>query len=190
MYVIALCEHPAEAHLGKHTGSKFFNAQSGHNIRLRLPAAPTQEVQTITCSGTPASGNFRFAFRGQLSDVVDYNSSASALKTALEAIPWLRSRNITVTFSAALGNGVTMTFSHPETNGLEGYKVEIVDSCVQTSAPAAVKTTTAITTPGTSGIASGNYVVDVWAFNWHYVTQSMPTTAGSTLSNTQAKIVA
>lgn len=77
--------------------------------------AGTNQVQTITETGTPAGGTFKLSFGGQQTSALAYNISAAALKTALGALSTiggtanidtaggtLESAPITVTFKGAL----------------------------------------------------------------------------------------
>lgn len=74
------------------------------------PAAGTDEVQTITTTGTPAGGTFRLSYGGMSSGAIAFNATAAAIDTALEAIPAIGTNNLTCA-GGPLPTGVTVTFT-------------------------------------------------------------------------------
>lgn len=89
----------------------------------------TGEVQTVTITGTPTGGTFQLTYDGQQTATIPYNAAASAVQTALLALPNLGAGDVTVgggpgpgtpytvTFAANLGNVPQMTASHAFTGG-------------------------------------------------------------------------
>jgi hypothetical protein len=75
--------------------------------------AGTNEVQTLTVTGTPTGGTFKLQFRGQKTATIAYNATAANVDTALEALSLigvggvlcaggpLPTTPVTVTFNAA-----------------------------------------------------------------------------------------
>lgn len=163
-YMVPFCESIRGAYEGQMNGYQQFSGER-LQLALTLAAAPTQEVQTITvAAAAPNAGFYRFSFRGELSEPIAFNASAATMKSTFEALRSVASRNITVTFSAALsaGTSLTATFAHPETSGLQGDKIEVVSVGLNTTGTMC-NVTSAITTAGTSGIATGSYDINIYA---------------------------
>lgn len=87
----------------------------------------TNEVQTLTITGTPTGGTYRLSFRGQVTASLAYNAANSAIQSALEALSTIGAGNVTVTgtgpftvtFVGTLGDqNVPMLVLH--TNALTG----------------------------------------------------------------------
>jgi Phage capsid family len=69
----------------------------------------TNEVQTVTVTGSPTGGTFTLAFRGVTTSGIAYNAASSAVQTALQGLSTIGSGNATVTGSA--GGPYTVTFA-------------------------------------------------------------------------------
>jgi hypothetical protein len=64
----------------------------------------TNDVQTLTISGTPTGGTFRLRLVSCRTAPIAYNAAASAVQSALEAIPCFVSGDVAVSGSALPGN--------------------------------------------------------------------------------------
>jgi hypothetical protein len=94
-------------------------------------AAPVNEVQTVTITGSPASGAFTLSFRNQTTAPIAHNADATAVRSALAALSTIGTGNVavtggpgpdkpfTVTFQGALGldNVDQMTAAHTFSGG-------------------------------------------------------------------------
>lgn len=93
---------------------------SGHNAtttKLMQPAtdyllagAPgngTTQVETLEVIGSPTGGTFKLAFEGQTTDALAHNANATAIQTALRALPTIGSAGVTVSGT----NPYTVTFA-------------------------------------------------------------------------------
>lgn len=69
----------------------------------------TNEVQTVTISGTPTGGTFTLTFGGQETAGIAHNAAASAVQSALELLSTVGAGNVTVSGSA--GGPYTVTFA-------------------------------------------------------------------------------
>lgn len=76
-----------------------------------VPAAGTNEVQTVTITGGPTGGTFTLTFSGQTTSGIAYNAAASAVQTALEALSNIASGDVTCGGGALPTTPVTVTFS-------------------------------------------------------------------------------
>lgn len=72
-------------------------------------SAGTNEIQTATVTGSPTGGTFTLSFDGATTGAIAYNAAASAVQSALEALPNVTAGDVTVTGSA--GGPYTVTFS-------------------------------------------------------------------------------
>ncbi|RBO87032.1 head decoration protein [Nocardia puris] len=71
-------------------------------------AAGTNEVQTLTISGSPTGGTFTATFGGETTDDIAHNASAATVEDELEGLSTIGAGNVTVTGSA--GGPYTVTF--------------------------------------------------------------------------------
>ena len=69
----------------------------------------TNEIQTVTITGSPTGGTFTLTFMGATTSAIAYNAASSAVQTALQALATIGSGNATVTGSA--GGPYTVTFT-------------------------------------------------------------------------------
>jgi len=76
---------------------------------LKNGVAGTNEVQTVTISGTPSAGTFTLSYGSQTTAAIAYNAAASAVDSALEALSNIPAGGVTVTGSA--GGPYTVTFT-------------------------------------------------------------------------------
>src|SRR5688572_23419954 len=151
---------------GNICGYHAFNGQKDY-LCIDLPSAATAEVHTITLSGTSASGVYRFEVNGEYSPFIAYNASVGTMKSTLEAMEVIKSRGYTITASATVSAGTSLTITFNVKNGrvnTEIGTINIEPATLATSAPAAVYADTAITTYGSKGFATGSaYQVEIYA---------------------------
>jgi hypothetical protein len=77
---------------------------------IRLTGSPTNEVQSLTVSGTPTGGNFRLAFKSVTTAAIAYNAAAAAVQAALEALSTIGTGNVVCAGGPLPGSPVTITF--------------------------------------------------------------------------------
>lgn len=106
--------------------------------------APTNEVQTVTVTGSPTGGNFTLTFDGDETDDIAHNATAAVVKAALEALDSIGTGNVRVTGSA--GGPWTVTF----VNDLGGQNVAAMTA---TAALTGGSTPAVGVTTGTAGVA-------------------------------------
>ena len=70
----------------------------------------TNEVQTITISGTPTGGTFTLDYNGQPTVDIAYNATASTVQTALQNLSNIGAGNVAVTGGPGPGTPYTVTF--------------------------------------------------------------------------------
>jgi hypothetical protein len=120
----------------------------------------TDEVQTLTVTGSPTGGTFTLTFGGQTTGTITYNASAATVEAALSALSNVKDEDITVTGSA--GGPWTVTFGGGVYDGSNVGQITLgTNSLTGGSSPTvAVATTTggggALTVSGAS-IASQTY---------------------------------
>lgn len=68
------------------------------------------EVQKLSFSVTPVSGNFKIVFDGEITAVIAWNASAAAVQAALEALVNIGPGNALVTGAITSATGLTITF--------------------------------------------------------------------------------
>jgi hypothetical protein len=92
------------------------------NATTALTTTVTNEVQTVTITGTPTGGTFTLTFRGQTTSAIAYNATSSTVVTALEALSTIGAGNVTATGGAFPGTAVVVTF----TGTLAGQNVPLM----------------------------------------------------------------
>ncbi|WP_280498848.1 hypothetical protein [Nocardia cyriacigeorgica] len=60
-------------------------------------AVGTNEIQSVALTGTPTGGTFTLAYGGNSTTGIAYNAAATAVETALEALPSIGEGNVAVT---------------------------------------------------------------------------------------------
>ncbi|MEQ1761560.1 MAG: hypothetical protein ABL984_00305 [Pyrinomonadaceae bacterium] len=97
----------------------YFNSYGGPQNMLREQVrqqiligreSGTNEVQTLTITGTPTGGTFRLTFNGVETANIAYNAAAAAVQAALEAISSIGAGNVLCAGGALPGTPVTITF--------------------------------------------------------------------------------
>jgi hypothetical protein len=74
-------------------------------------AGQTNEVQTVTVTGSPTGGTFTLTWSGQTTAAIAYNATASAVQAALESLSNIDLGDVVVTGGPAPGTAFTVTFT-------------------------------------------------------------------------------
>lgn len=82
-----------------------------HVATLKNGVAGTNEVQTVTLSGSPSAGTFTLSYGTQTTGPIAYNATAADVDTALEALSNIPAGGVTCTGGALPGSLVTVTFT-------------------------------------------------------------------------------
>lgn len=108
-------------------------------------ASNANEVQTLTITGTPTGGTFKLKFRGYTTATIAYNAIASAVVTALEALPTIGTGGVTATGGPLPGTPVVITFASQLGN--QNVPTLVISTPAFTGGTTPVATI-AVTTPG------------------------------------------
>lgn len=114
--------------------------------QLTTVATNVTEVQTLTITGTPGSGDFTVTFDGKDSAAIDFDATASEIQAALRAIPGLEQVTVAQTAGSApnFTYTVTMTGAPAALGASSPPEMTVVDTFDTGGV------TPATTTPGTS----------------------------------------
>lgn len=126
------------------SGASVFWAPSAATLPTTLTTGGTPEVQTVTITGTPTGGDFTLTLSGNTTAAIPYDAAASAVQTALEALPNIGAGNVTCGGGALPGTAVTCTFS-----SILGNPAEMTATSSLTGGTDP-DVTVATTTPGTA----------------------------------------
>src|ERR1700679_2993618 len=85
------------------------------------------------------------------------------MAVAFQAMKTVQAKSITVTFSGPATATFTATYTTPETRGMGGELVQIVSSSLDAS-NTPIDIPCALTTMGTSGIATGQYDLYLYVY--------------------------
>jgi len=130
----------------------------------------TNEVQTITITGTPTGGTFTITWNGETTGTIAYNANAATVLAALEALVGIEPGDVAVGGGALPGTPITVTFQGAYA-GQNVAAMTTTDSLTGGTTPASAVTTT---TPGAdaavdipavpAGAVQGNVYLDTtWA---------------------------
>lgn len=75
------------------------------------PYNATDEVQTVTITGSPTGGTFTLTFDGQTTAGIAYNAAAAAVQSALEALSNIGVGDVSVAGGPGPGTAWTVTFT-------------------------------------------------------------------------------
>lgn len=109
-----------------------------------VPVAGTDEVQTITVTGTPTGGTFTLTFSGQTTAAIAYNASASAVQSALEALSNIATGDVVCAGGPLPGTPVTVTFG----GAYDGANVPQMTATASFTGGTSPAVTVTTTTPG------------------------------------------
>ena len=166
MYIIPFSENVKKALAGSMaTGFREFVGLRDY-LELTFDSAPTQEVQTISLGTTASSGTYRYGFEkcGLSDQELDYDDGASDIQTAINAMPELLDRNISVTVNDGIDAVTSQTITFNANSGKvsdELGKITILGN----GTPKV--NSTSVTTTGRRGFTSGsNYQVNVYMYKF------------------------
>lgn len=113
---------------------------------VKLSGTPTNEVQTLTVTGTPTGGTFRLAFNSVATANIAFNASAAAVQSALELISTIGAGNVAATGGPLPTTAVVITFQ----NNLAAQNVPLITATGVTLTGGTTPGVTIVeTTPGT-----------------------------------------
>lgn len=73
-------------------------------------AGQTNEVQSVTITGTPTGGTFTLTWSGQTTEAIPYNATAAQVQSALAALSNVGDNDVTVTGGPGPGSAFAVTF--------------------------------------------------------------------------------
>ena len=109
-----------------------------------------------------------------MTDPLIYNTSAANIKAALEALPTFQrwpGRPLTVTVNQALSAGAAVTFTFDSTAGNVTDLLVFIPGSAQSSAPAVITGSCALTTPGIAGFTTTTYDIYVYGYQFYKIQQ-------------------
>lgn len=131
----------------------------------------TNEVQTITITGTPTGGTFTLSFRGETTGTIAYNATAAAVVSALEALYQIGPGGVTATGGAFPGTAVVVTFK----GALGGQNVPLMTATASLTGGSSPAVGIAETTPGADSVTD---ITAVPMFPLHFTLYMDDTWAG------------
>lgn len=114
--------------------------------------AGTNEVQTLTETGTPAGGTFKLQFRGQRTATIPYNATAAQVDTALEALSLIGVGGVLSAGGPFPGTPITVTFNAAPYAATNVPNLTVVESALTGGTTPAVAVTAS--TPGVPAIGT------------------------------------
>lgn len=104
----------------------------------------TNEVQTITITGSPTGGTYTLTYSGQTTSAIAYNATASTVQAALRALSNIGANDVTCTGGPHPGTAIVATFGG-DLAGADVAEMTATSSLTGGTTPAVTVTTT---TPG------------------------------------------
>ena len=129
------------------------------------PGAGTDEVQTITATGTPTGGTFRLSCGGFVTAALPALATAAQIDTALEALTPIGAGGVVCAGGPLVTAPVTVTFSGASTAKSSQPALAVVDAALTggTNPAVAVARTTPGVGPTGQGAAKGALLTDTTA---------------------------
>lgn len=119
--------------------------------------AATNEVQSVTITGTPTGGTFTLSYGGQTTAAIPYNATSAQVQTALRALSTVGSTGATVTGGPGPGSPFTVTFG----GLLAGANIaQLTSSAASLTGGTTPAVVVATTTPGAGGFYSAGMVTE------------------------------
>ena len=168
VYVIPFCEDIKKSFTCMNGIFDFYGLRD--YLEITFDSAPTQEVQTINTESLGVTGSYRYAFeKGIISDQeVSFDETAANIESAINAIPQLVERDISVTVNDGLDavTAQTVTF-----NANSGPVVDELGKITVLGNGIPRVTSTSLTTKGTTGFTSGSdYQVEIFMYKYKLLT--------------------
>ncbi len=107
-------------------------------------ASDTNEVQTITITGTPTGGTFTLSFKGYTTTALAYNASGATVDAALEALSGIGTGGVTVTGGPGPATPYVVTF----TGQLGNQNVPAITAVASFTGGTTPAIAVVVTTPG------------------------------------------
>lgn len=114
----------------------------------------TDEVQTVTITGTPTGGTFTLTYAGQTTSAIAYNAANSVVQTALRALSNIGASGVTVTGGPGPGTPWVVTFTGPLASQDVATMTASAAGLTGGTTPAVNVT---VTTPGAAGTTVTGY---------------------------------
>lgn len=111
-------------------------------------AAGTNEVQTITITGTPTGGTFTLTYAAQTTGAIPYNATALQVQSALEALSNIGAGDVACSGGPLPGTGIAVTFQET-LGGTNVAAMTATPSLTGGTTPAVVVTETTAGVAGT-----------------------------------------
>jgi hypothetical protein len=96
--------------MGFNAGKQYIPSAVFDATTLRMGSEGTDEIQTVTITGTPTGGTFTLTFLGSTTAGIAYNAAATAVEDALEALSTIGNGNVRVTGGPGPGTPYSVTF--------------------------------------------------------------------------------
>jgi hypothetical protein len=135
-------------------------------LEITFDSAPVQEVHTISTDSLGVTGSYRYAFEnGIISDQeLDFDATATDIETAINAIPQLVERDITVDVNDGIDGVTSQTVTYSSRSGKVSEdlgKITILGNGIPKI------NSSALTTPHQSGWTTGSgYTVEIHMYKF------------------------
>ena len=139
-------------------------------LEITFDSAPTQEVQTINTESLGVTGSYRYAFEnGIISDQeVSFDETPANIQSAINAIPQLAERDISVTVNDGLDGVTAQTVTF---NANSGRVVDELGKITVLGNGIPRVTSTSVSTYGSTGFTTGsNYQVEIFMYKYKCLT--------------------
>jgi hypothetical protein len=135
-------------------------------LEITFDTAPVQEVHTVNLASLGTTGSYRYAYEnGAISDQeVSYDDVAADLKVAIDAMPQLKERDISVSVNGGIDDTTTQTITYNNLSGKvsqELGKITILGNNIPK-----VNSTTVSTVHQPGFVSGSNYTVEIHMYKF------------------------
>lgn len=122
----------------------------------------TDEVQTVTVTGSPTGGSFTLTFGGETTSAIPYNATAAQVQSALRALDSIGQNGVSATGGPLPGTAVTVTF---DGGALDGVNVAQMTSSGSFTGGSTPGVTVATTTAGDGAITVSGLTIGAQTYD-------------------------
>ena len=165
VYLIPFCDNVKKSITGHINGFMSFVGIKDY-LEITFDSAPTNEVHTVNLGATSPSGTYRYAFeKGVISDQeLNASDGVSTIESAIDGIPQLAERDITVDVNDDLVGTASQTITFSDNAGKVSQdlgKITILGNGISKV------NSTSVSTVGKKGWNSGsNYQVEIYMYKF------------------------
>lgn len=173
IYFLPFVKSFTAALAGSMEGGTGWNIRAGeiNYLNLNMPAAITNEVQSVALNNTNTGGAYQISFRNNLTQCLSYNTATGTIVSTFNALPTCQRDGLTAAVNKNFGQAGPITFTlsgQYAPNSSIGAQDLI--TIIPNNLSAASVQESPVTTVSTTGVdgapANGSYAMYIYGYRW------------------------